>query len=115
VALKAYLAVRPTEGLSDPEALFLSEWKRRMCRTTIQHLVKKHLTVAGLDIRRYSPHKLRHTAATLMYLHGNVDIRALQEILGHEHITATEIYIHLDEKRLREAVERNPLSQEGVN
>ena len=110
-AIDAYLKVRPKEGLLDPAALFLSDRKRRVAKTTVQHIVKKHIGEAGLDTRKYTTHKLRHTAATLMYKHGNVDIRALQEILGHESISTTEIYTHLDEKRLREAVESNPLAE----
>jgi len=109
-AIDAYLAIRPTEGVTDRAALFLSERKRRVGKTTVQHIVKKHIGAAGLDTSKYTTHKLRHTAATLMYKHGQVDIRALQEILGHESISTTEIYTHVDDKRLREAVESNPLS-----
>jgi site-specific recombinase XerD len=72
--------------------------------------VKKYIINAGLDPKRYSTHKLRHTAATLMYKYGHVDIRALQELLGHESIATTEIYTHLGEQELRIAVESNPLS-----
>jgi len=76
----------------------------------VHSLVKKYIREAGLDPRKYSAHKLRHTAATLMYKHGHVDIRALQELLGHESISTTEIYTHLDKQQLREAVDSNPLS-----
>lgn len=110
-AIEAYLKERPKEGVLDADALFLSERKRRVGKTTVQHIVKKHIGHAGLDTKKYTTHKLRHTAATLMYKHGNVDIRALQEILGHESISTTEIYTHLDEKHLREAVESNPLAE----
>ncbi len=65
---------------------------------------------AGIDTEQYSAHKLRHTAATLMYKHGNVDIRALQRILGHESIATTEIYTHLDDNQLRNATKSNPLA-----
>ena len=65
---------------------------------------------AGLDTNKYSVHKLRHTAATLMYQYGNVDIRALQELLGHESISTTEIYTHVNDERVRNAVENNPLA-----
>ena len=65
---------------------------------------------AGLDTKKYSTHKLRHTAATLMYQYGNVDIRALQEVLGHESISTTEIYTHVANKQARDAIESNPLS-----
>ena len=73
-------------------------------------IVKKELLKAGLDTKKYSVHKLRHTAATLMYQYGNVDIRALQELLGHESISTTEIYTHVDNKQIRAAVENNPLA-----
>ena len=76
----------------------------------VYKVVQKNLLRAGLDPNRYSPHKLRHTAATLMYKHGNVDVRALQEILGHEQLSTTQIYTHVDEDELRRAVERNPLA-----
>ena len=70
----------------------------------------KELSLAGLDTKRYSVHKLRHTAATLMYQYGNVDIRALQVLLGHESISTTEIYTHVDNEQVRNAVEKNPLA-----
>ena len=66
----------------------------------------------GLDTKKYSVHKLRHTAATLMYQYGNVDIRALQELLGHKNISTTEIYTHVNNDQVRDAVERNPLADE---
>lgn len=73
--------------------------------------MKKYLKAAGLDTERYSVHKLRHTAATLMYRHGNVDVRVLQEILGHESVATTEIYTHVNSERLKTALESNPLSE----
>ncbi len=76
----------------------------------IQYIVKKYIKMAGLDPRRYSTHKLRHTAATLIYRYGKVDIRTLQELLGHESIATTEIYTHLDKEQIKEAVESNPLA-----
>ncbi|HPO77673.1 tyrosine recombinase XerC [Thermoclostridium caenicola] len=109
-AINAYLRVRPVEGVKDKNALFLSERKQRISPKTVQYLVKKYLGAAGLDTQKYSTHKLRHTAATLMYKHGHVDIRALQAILGHESIATTEIYTHIDDDQLRRAVESNPLS-----
>jgi site-specific recombinase XerD len=109
-AIKDYLLVRPTDGVKDKNALFLSERKQRISNKTVQHIVKKYIILAGLDPSRYSTHKLRHTAATLMYKHGKVDIRALQEILGHESISTTEIYTHVDSAQLKDAVENNPLS-----
>jgi site-specific recombinase XerD len=92
------------------KALFISERGTRISNRTVQDLVKRHIMAAGLDGERYSTHKLRHTAATLMYKHGHVDIRALQAILGHESISTTEIYTHIDDEQLRAAVSRNPLN-----
>ncbi|HHY64522.1 MAG TPA: tyrosine recombinase XerC, partial [Clostridiaceae bacterium] len=87
-AIAAYMAERSKlKTIRDPKALFLSERKTRISPKTVQYLVKKYIQAAGLDPDKYSPHKLRHTAATLMYKHGNVDIRALQAILGHESIS----------------------------
>ena len=109
-AINSYLRIRPVNGVKDKNALFLSERKQRISPKTVQYLVKKYIKFAGLDTEKYSTHKLRHTAATLMYKHGKVDIRALQEILGHESISTTEIYTHVDNSQLRAAVEKNPLS-----
>ena len=111
-AINDYLAVRPKEAIkiSSKDALFLSERKERISNRTVQTIIRKELLKAGLDINKYSTHKLRHTAATLMYQYGNVDIRALQELLGHESISTTEIYTHVDNTQIRNAVESNPLS-----
>ena len=114
-ALTEYLDVRPKEGIkhdkkNSEKALFLSERKERISNRTVQYIVYKELELAGLDTRKYSVHKLRHTAATLMYQYGNVDIRALQELLGHESISTTEIYTHVSNDQVRSAVERNPLA-----
>lgn len=110
-AIAAYMAERSKlKVIKDPKALFLSERKVRISPKTVQYLVKKYINASGLDPDKYSPHKLRHTAATLMYKHGNVDIRALQSILGHESIATTEIYTHIDNEKLRDAVKSNPLS-----
>ncbi|NLC68107.1 MAG: tyrosine recombinase XerC, partial [Clostridiaceae bacterium] len=100
-AINDYLKVRPVDGVKDKNALFLSERKQRISNKTVQHIVKKYISLAGLDPERYSTHKLRHTAATLMYKYGKVDIRALQQILGHESISTTEIYTHVDNVQLR--------------
>jgi len=102
-----FIASRQNYGYSGP--LFMSERGQRISTKTIQYIVKKYIKKAGLD-SRFSTHKLRHTAATLMYLHGNVDIRALQQILGHQNISTTQIYTHVDDERLRKAVKNNPLS-----
>ncbi|MBP3255674.1 MAG: tyrosine recombinase XerC [Clostridia bacterium] len=111
-ALNSYLEVRPKEGIDykSKDALFLSERKERISRRTVQHIVEKELKQAGLDTTKYSAHKLRHTAATLMYQYGEVDIRALQELLGHASISTTEIYTHVANNQVRDAVERNPLA-----
>lgn len=110
-AIAAYMVKRDKiMNIRDPKALFLSERKTRISPKTVQYLVKKYIQASGLDPDKYSPHKLRHTAATLMYKHGHVDIRALQAILGHESIATTEIYTHIDEEHLREAIKSNPLS-----
>ena len=109
-AIEAYMRVRPKDSVKDRNALFLSERKQRISAKTVQYIVKKYIKTAGLDPERYSTHKLRHTAATLMYRHGNVDIRTLQQILGHESISTTEIYTHVDSERLRKAVDSNPLA-----
>ena len=111
-AIKDYLTVRPRDAIkhSDRDALFLSERRERISNRTVQHSVKQELRKAGLDTNKYSVHKLRHTAATLMYKYGNVDIRALQELLGHESIATTEIYTHVDNEQVRNAVESNPLA-----
>lgn len=76
--------------------------------------MKKRLKEAGLDETKYSVHKLRHTAATLMYKHGNVDVRILQEILGHQELSTTQIYTHLDNEQLRDASAKNPLADLDV-
>jgi len=111
-AIKDYLSIRPHDRVKNDsrDALFLSERKERISNRSVQDIVKKELQKAGLDITKYSVHKLRHTAATLMYQYGNVDIRALQELLGHESISTTEIYTHVHDERVRDAVENNPLA-----
>jgi len=111
-ALNEYLDIRPKEGIriDSKDALFLSERRERISNRTVQVIVRRELLKSGLDINKYSVHKLRHTAATLMYQYGNVDIRALQELLGHESISTTEIYTHVDNSQVRNAVESNPLA-----
>lgn len=113
-ALKRYLEVRPHEGVKGPyrDALFLSEQKRRISNRTVQYIVKEELMLAGIDPNKYSVHKLRHTAATLMYQYGDVDIRALQVLLGHESIATTQIYTHVNDEQVRNAVESNPLASQ---
>lgn len=109
-ALNNYLKTRPVDGVKDKKALFLSERKTRISKNTVQFIVKKYITQAGLDAKKYSTHKLRHTAATLMYKHGKVDVRALQKILGHETLATTQIYTHLDSQQLQDALNSNPLA-----
>ena len=109
-AIDRYLAVRPKDGVIDRNALFLSSRKRRISPKTVQFIVKKHLEKIGLGGPGYSVHKLRHTAATLMYRYGDVDIRVLQDILGHENLGTTEIYTHTSNQQMEAAVNANPLA-----
>lgn len=110
VALAAYLEVRPETKPGESDALFISRLKKRIGVRAVQNVIKKYIMASGLDPKRFSTHKLRHTAATLMYQHGEVDIRSLQTILGHASIATTEIYTHINAARLHEAVESNPLA-----
>jgi len=109
-SLERYLAVRRPISGRDQNALFLSSRNQRVSRSTVHALVKKHLSHAGLDSTQYSTHKLRHTAATLMLQNG-VDVKAVQEVLGHEHLNTTEIYTHIDNEALRVAARANPLGR----
>ncbi len=93
-AIKTYLKDRPADGLIDREALFISRERKRISPKTVQAMVNKYLEKIGLGGPGYSVHKLRHTAATLMYQYGEVDIRVLKDILGHENLGTTEIYTH---------------------
>lgn len=109
-SLQDYLAVRNDQQAIDKNALFLSSRRTRISKAAVEKLVKKYLTKAGLDSTQYSPHKLRHTAATLM-LQSGVDVRTLQEVLGHEHLNTTQIYTHVDNENLRMAAQANPLGK----
>ena len=109
-ALASYLAVRRPIAGKDADALFLSSQNERISRSTVHAMVKKRLSQAGIDSTQYSSHKLRHTAATLMLQNG-VDVRAVQEVLGHDHLNTTEIYTHIDNDSLRTAAKANPLSK----
>lgn len=111
-AIKAYLAVRPNDCIeySDRNALFISRNKKRLSNKTVQHIVKTYLEKAGLGGQGYSTHKLRHTAATLMYQHGDVDIRVLKDILGHSNLGTTQIYTHISNSQIKNAIDSNPLS-----
>lgn len=111
-ALDAYLKVRPNEGIpySDKNALFISRNHKRISNKTVQYLVKHYLELAGLGDMGYSTHKLRHTAATLMYQKGNVDVRVLKEVLGHANLGTTQIYTHVANEQIENAINANPLS-----
>ena len=111
-AIKAYLAVRPHDGIpaTEKNALFISRNHRRISPKTVQHIVKTYLEKSGLGDQGFSTHKLRHTAATLMYQHGDVDIRVLKDILGHANLGTTQIYTHVSDKQLKHAVDQNPLA-----
>lgn len=111
VLIHQYLKIR-NEYLDGQyvDALFISTRKKRISNRTVQATIEKYLRKAGFDTSIYSTHKLRHTAATLMYKYGNVDIRALKDILGHANVSTTQIYTHLDNEDLKNAVKKNPLS-----
>ena len=108
-AIEDYKQVRSRMVDSSEGAFFVSNRRHRMDRQTVHAMVKRTLLKAGLDPDKYSSHKLRHTAATLMLQNG-VDVRTLQEVLGHEHLNTTQIYTHVDSSELRIAAEANPLS-----
>ena len=108
-ALAEWLSIRRSMRVNS-NALFVSRNHQRITTRAIQNVVKRHVAAAGLRPEDISAHKLRHTAATLMYKYGHVDIRSLQQILGHESIATTEIYTHIDEAQLQAAVNANPLA-----
>ena len=112
-AIRDYLSVRPNENLPYPHsnALFISRNHRRISPKTVQYIVKTHLQKAGLGDQGFSTHKLRHTAATLMYQHGQVHIRVLKDILGHSNLGTTQIYTHDSNTQIKNAVDSNPLSK----
>ena len=114
-ALTQYMQVRRQEKYqkNTDKALFLSERCQRISVKTIQYTVYKYLDLAGLGAKHYSVHKLRHTAATLMYQSGEVDVRVLKEILGHEQLNTTQIYTHVANKDMEEAMAANPLAGES--
>ena len=109
-AIDNYLTVRIKPNASSANALFISQKGNRINVQTVKWLVKKHLQAAGLGGKNMSVHKLRHTAATLMYQNG-VDVRALQEVLGHENLDTTKIYTHVTNENLKDAARKNPLSE----
>lgn len=111
-AIERYMKVRPKDGVNanDKKALFLSNRLSRISTRSVQNIVEKYLNKSGLGDKGYSTHKLRHTAATLMYQHGNVDVLVLKDILGHENLGTTEIYTHLADEQVQKAIESNPLA-----
>ena len=109
-ALHRYLEVRHPIVGRDANALFLSSRDERVSRSAVHAMVKRRLAAAGIDASQYSSHKLRHTAATLMIQNG-VDVRSVQEVLGHDHLNTTQIYTHIDNESLRIAANANPLSK----
>ena len=114
-AINAYMRVRTKDGVKDRNALFLSNRHTRISPKTVQHMVDVYLEKAGFGGMGFSVHKLRHTAATLMYQTGKVDVLALKEILGHENLNTTQIYTHLLDEQLKKAVEANPLAEINSN
>lgn len=110
-AINNYLPCRiePNNKPGNAGALFVSRQRNRIRKTSVEALVKKYIGMAGLDTGKYSAHKLRHTAATMMYKNG-VDIRTLQDVLGHESLNTTMIYTHINDANMLEAAKKNPLS-----
>lgn len=109
-AIDAYLPERHKKVLSDNKALFGSRDNNRISVTAVHRLIKKYLLMAGLDPDQFSAHKLRHTAATMM-LSGGVDVKTVQEVLGHENLNTTQIYTHIENTELKIAAEANPISK----
>ncbi len=109
-AIEDYKKSRPNDNIKDKNAFFISRQNNRISVKTVQLLVNKYLKIAGLSGMGYSVHKLRHTAATLMYQYGNIDIRVLKEILGHENLGTTEIYTHISNTQMKHAADSNPLN-----
>lgn len=114
-AINNYLKVRPVDGVKDRNALFISRNKQRISRRTVQSIVENALSKSGLNDLGFSTHKLRHTAATLMYQYGDVDVLLLKEILGHENLSTTQIYTHVVDEQLRDAVMHNPLNDTTID
>lgn len=110
-ALESYLEIRNQnpKAVNEP-ALFISNRNNRISKRRVQQIVENTIKNAELDGKGFTTHKLRHTAATLMYQYGGADILTLKELLGHSSISTTEIYTHLDSEQVRSAVEENPLA-----
>ena len=113
-ALHDYISSRENPP-EEPRALFLSRNHRRISRRRVQQIIEKMLIASGLGGRGLSTHKLRHTAATLMYQHGHVDTLTLRDILGHQSIATTEIYTHLSSEQRQNAIDSNPLAGEHIH
>ncbi|MCL2035073.1 MAG: tyrosine recombinase XerC [Oscillospiraceae bacterium] len=115
-ALEQYLKIRkqPVKA-TEKDALFLSRRGTRLTARRVEQIVEECLKHSGLSCKGYSPHKLRHTAATLMYQHGGVDIRVLKEVLGHANLATTEIYTHVSDKQIEKAAKASPLSKIIIN
>lgn len=109
-AINEYLPYRIHPKPEFKNALFVSRQSNRIATATVKHLCKKFISLSGLDSSKYSAHKLRHTAATLMYQNG-VDIRTLQEVLGHKNVDTTMIYTHIADKSIADAINSNPLAK----
>ena len=109
-AIDAYLPERNQKILTDNRALFGSRNNNRISTDAVHRLVKKALLQAGLDATQFSAHKLRHTAATMM-LSGGVDVKTVQEVLGHENLNTTQIYTHIENTELKIAAEANPIAR----
>ena len=109
-AIEDWLSIRSDSGAVDPYALFITRKHTRITKAGVHYMLKQRFAAAGLDSSKYSAHKLRHTAATLMLQNG-VDVRTLQEVLGHEHLNTTQIYTHVDSDSIRGASQANPLGQ----
>ena len=114
-AIKAYMRVRPKDGVVDKNALFLSARLKRISPKTVQYIVKAFLEKSGLGELGMSVHKLRHTAATLMYQYGDADVLVLKDVLGHENLSTTEIYTHIVDDQKKKAIENNPLAKINKN
>lgn len=112
-AIKNYLAVRPNDKLlgDAKNALFISSKMTRITPRSVERICKKYFDAAGVDSSIYTPHKLRHTAATIMYRDGDVDIRTLQEILGHANLSTTQLYTHIKNEDMKNAANNNPLAK----
>ncbi|MBR6622767.1 MAG: tyrosine recombinase XerC [Ruminococcus sp.] len=112
-ALNKYLEVRQSnEKAASEPALFVSNQNKRISKRRVQQIVENTLQAAGLDGKGFTTHKLRHTAATLIYQYGDVDVLTLKELLGHASVATTQIYTHINNESVRNAVESNPLSDQ---